>query len=312
MEFTILIKVADYNDLQDRLELPKILSNQLPKNCEIFKLVDYTGMKYKVAVESLGRRRKTLHGPEWMRKHSSGRDYIHGCLVQAKAETYHHQDLPHGLLWLLSERRLKIDNLFAKVHGPTQSCKVDVCYAFPPGNEKGLAVGFMGSGWTTFCVENDIEEDYQLLLQWMGSTPQEHFNFNVLIFNKDGIGLHAATTHQCNRTKHRHHNSRPNYQKQFEHHAIETHMLTIPKNFVRDHQINSYCNAMLSFGHVKFLVPLRVRTDPRRVDDENHVIMYADWQHILDEAGMTKDKVIRFELVGEKSVAGDKVYFEVC
>lgn len=87
---------------------------------------------------------------------------------------------------------------------------------------------------------------------------------------------------------------------------------TIPKNFVRDHQINNYCNAMLSFGHVKFLVPLRVRTDPRRVDDENHVIMYADWQHILDEAGMTKDKVMRFELVGEKSVAGDTVYFEVC
>ncbi|MFS7918149.1 hypothetical protein Hanom_Chr03g00197441 [Helianthus anomalus] len=69
-------------------------------------------------------------------------------------------DLPHGLLWLLSERRLKIENLHAKVHGPKQSSKVDVCYDFTPKNQKGLAGGFMGSRWTTFCFKNDIEEGF--------------------------------------------------------------------------------------------------------------------------------------------------------
>ncbi|MFS7936059.1 putative DNA-binding pseudobarrel domain superfamily [Helianthus anomalus] len=157
-----------------------------------------------------------------VRKDASGRDYVHGCLIQAKEETYYKQvknfylvfiycqlyDLSHDLLWLLSERRLKIDNLVAKVHGPKQSCKVDVYYVFPPENEKGLAAGFMGSGWTTFCFENDIEERCQLLFQWKRSTPVDHFNFTVKIFNKDRIGLHMGTTRHCSCSNHRHRKGR--------------------------------------------------------------------------------------------------------
>ncbi|KAJ0477692.1 hypothetical protein HanRHA438_Chr13g0609631 [Helianthus annuus] len=134
-------------------------------------------------------------------------------------------DLPHGLLWLLFERRLKIDNLLAKVHGPKQSSKVDVCYDFPPENQKGLAAGFMGSGLTTFCFENGIEEGFQLLFQWMGSTPADHFNFNVNIFNKNGVGLQVTPEHQCSRTNHQHSKRRPTYKKKVEYHVTKTNYL---------------------------------------------------------------------------------------
>ena len=129
------------------------------------------------------------------------------------------------MLKLLSERRLKIDNLVAKVHGPKQSSKVDVHYVFSPENKKGLAAGFMGPGWTTFCFENDIEESCQLLFQWMGSTPEDDFNFTVKVFNKDGIALHGETKHHCSRTNHQHRKRRPHYKKQFEYHVLETHSL---------------------------------------------------------------------------------------
>ncbi|MFS7903730.1 hypothetical protein Hanom_Chr01g00027441 [Helianthus anomalus] len=229
--------------------LPKILTNQIPRDCHVIKLINYLGVKYKVVVENMGHISKKIHGFEWnwflesykhknieklcfkklkeakfevyvlsdegfeIRKDGSRRDYVHGCLVHAFEETYYKQDLPHGLLWLLSERWLKIDHLVAKVHGPKQSSKVDVCYVFPPKNEKGLAVGFMGSEWTTFCFENDIEEGYQLLFQWMGSTPADHFNSNVNIFNKNGVGLQVTPEHHCSRTSHRHSKRRPTYKK---------------------------------------------------------------------------------------------------
>ncbi|KAM0024168.1 putative transcription factor B3-Domain family [Helianthus debilis subsp. tardiflorus] len=186
----------------------------------------------------------------------------------------------------------------------------------------------MGSGWTTFCFENDIEEGCQLSFQWMRSTPEDHFNFTVKIFNKDRIGLHVGTTHHCSRSNHRHHKRRPHYKKQFEYHVIRTHNLymlwrmnnitknlllhTIPKKFVREHQLNKYCSAVLSFGYVKFLVLLLVRRDPKKVDDDTYLIMYSNWHRIMDEAGMSMDKVLRFEMVEEKSVSGDNVHFEVC
>ncbi|MFS7995627.1 hypothetical protein Hanom_Chr12g01120151 [Helianthus anomalus] len=312
------------------------MSNQLPRECQVIKLVDYMGFKYKVAVQSMGRKSKRINGPKWfrfvesyknknieklwlkklkevkfeisilsnevleVRKDASGRDNVHGCLIQAeKKHTIRRLktatlflyivsfyfleeklliyilnfDLSHDLLWLFSERRLKIDNLVAKVHEPKQSCKVDVCYVFPIENEKGLAVGFMGSGWTTICFENDIEENCQLLFQWMGSTPEDHFNFTVKIFNKDGIGLHVGTTHHCSCSNHRHRKRRPRYKKQFEYHVIRRHSL--------------------------FLVQLLVRRDPRKADDNTHLIMYSNWQRIIDEAGMSMGKVLRFEMIEE-------------
>ena len=69
---------------------------------------------------------------------------------------------------------------------------------------------------------------------------------------------------------------------------------------------------MLSFGHVKFLVQLVVRRDPRRPDDNNHLVMHTDWQRIMDETGISVGKKLRFEIVKEKSVPGDKIHFEVC
>ncbi|KAM0011871.1 hypothetical protein Hdeb2414_s0058g00758891 [Helianthus debilis subsp. tardiflorus] len=231
------------------------MSNQLPRECQVIKLVDYLGFKYKVVVQSMGRKSKRINGPEWIRfvesyknknieklwlkklkevkfeisvlsnevsevrKDATGRDNVHGCLIQAEEETYYKKvkncylDLSHDLLWLLSGRRLKIDNLVEKVHGPKQSYKVAVCYVFPPENEKGLAAGFMGLGWTTICFENDIEEHCQLLFQWMGSTPEDHFNFTFKIFNQDRIGLHVGTTHHCSRSNHRHRKRHPHYKK---------------------------------------------------------------------------------------------------
>ncbi|MFS7938339.1 putative transcription factor B3-Domain family [Helianthus anomalus] len=194
MDFFIIVNVIELKE--DGLVLPRILTNQIPRDCELIKLVDYLGVKYKLSVQNMGHRSRKIHGCEWIRflesykhknieklcfkevkeakfevfvlstegfeirKDRSGKDYVHGCL-----------DLPHGLLWLLSKRWLKIDNLHAKVHGPKQSSKVDVCYDFTPENQKGLVGGFMGSVWTTFCFENDIEEGCQLLFQWIGSTP---------------------------------------------------------------------------------------------------------------------------------------------
>ncbi|MFS7936060.1 hypothetical protein Hanom_Chr05g00410971 [Helianthus anomalus] len=87
---------------------------------------------------------------------------------------------------------------------------------------------------------------------------------------------------------------------------------TILKKFVREHQLNKYCSARLSFGYVKFLVQLFVRRDPRKAGDDTYLIMYSNWQHIMDEAGTSMGKVLRFEMVEEKSVPGDKVRFEVC
>ncbi|MFS8020153.1 hypothetical protein Hanom_Chr15g01412161 [Helianthus anomalus] len=49
-----------------------------------------------------------------------------------------------------------------------------------------------------------------------------------------------------------------------------------------------------------FLVQLLVRRDPRKGDDNPHLIMYSNWQHIMDEAGMSMDKVLRFKMVEEK------------
>ncbi|KAJ0945486.1 putative transcription factor B3-Domain family [Helianthus annuus] len=259
MDFIIIVNVIELKE--HGLVLPRILTNQIPRDCEVIKLVDYLGGKYKVSVQNMGHRSRKIHGCEWIRflesykhknieklcfkkvkeakfevfvlsnegfeirKDRSGKDYVHGCLVRASEESYYKQDLPHGLLWLLPERRLKIENLHAKVHGPKQSSKVDVCYDFTPENQKGLAGGFMGSGWTTFCFENDIEEGCQLLFQWMGSTPEEHFNFNVNIFNKNGVGLQVTAEHQCSCTNHHHNKRRPSYKKKVEYHVTKTNYM---------------------------------------------------------------------------------------
>ncbi|MFS7926530.1 hypothetical protein Hanom_Chr04g00298121 [Helianthus anomalus] len=42
------------------------MSNQLPRECQVIKLVDYMGFKYKVAVQSMGRKSKRINGPEWI------------------------------------------------------------------------------------------------------------------------------------------------------------------------------------------------------------------------------------------------------
>ncbi|KAJ0919166.1 hypothetical protein HanRHA438_Chr05g0226501 [Helianthus annuus] len=83
-------------------------------------------------------------------------------------------------------------------------------------------------------------------------------------------------------------------------------------NFVREHQQNDYLRAVLSFGHVKFLVQLVVRRDPRRPDDNNHLVMHTDWQRIMDQTGIYVGEKLRFEIVEEKSVRGEKIHFEVC
>ncbi|MFS8009093.1 hypothetical protein Hanom_Chr14g01280471 [Helianthus anomalus] len=87
---------------------------------------------------------------------------------------------------------------------------------------------------------------------------------------------------------------------------------TITKKFVQEHQLNKCRRVVFSCGYVKFLIQLLVRRDPRKVDDNTHLVMYSNWQRIMDEAGMSMGKKLRFEMVGEKSVPGDKVHFEVC
>ncbi|MFS7918150.1 putative DNA-binding pseudobarrel domain superfamily [Helianthus anomalus] len=134
----------------------------------------------------------------------------------------------------------------------------------------------------------------------MGSTPAEHFNFNVNIFNKNGVGLQLTAEHQCSRTNHHHSKRRPSYKKKVEYHVTKTNYMTIPKKFVRDNQLNRYGCAVLSFGHVRFLVPLRVRTDDRQPGDDTHLVMVTDWQHIPDKTGMSVDKILRFEMVKKK------------
>ncbi|MFS8018558.1 hypothetical protein Hanom_Chr15g01393421 [Helianthus anomalus] len=74
----------------------------------------------------------------------------------------------------------------------------------------------------------------------------------------------------------------------------------IPKKFVREHHLNQYFSAVLSFGYVKFLVQLLVRRDPRKADDNTHLVMYSNWQHIMDESGTSMGKKLRFEMVEEK------------
>ncbi|MFS7963294.1 putative DNA-binding pseudobarrel domain superfamily [Helianthus anomalus] len=309
------------------------MSKKLPSECQVIKLVDYMGFKYKLAVQSIGHKSKRINELEWIRfvesyknknieklclkklkevkfeisvlnneglevrKDASGKDYILGCLIQAEEETYYKQvKIDTLFLYIVSVSfglRLKIDNLVAKVHVPKHSSKVDVYYIFTPENLKRLAVGFMGSGWTTFCFENDIEESCQLFFQWMGCTPEDHFNFTVKIFNKDEIGLHMGTKHHCCRSNHQYHKRHPHYKKQFEYHVIRTHnlyilwrmnnqiknllLLMIPKKFVREHQLNKYGSAVLSFGYVKFLVQLLLRRDPRKADDNTHLVMYSNW-----------------------------------
>ncbi|KAM0005396.1 hypothetical protein Hdeb2414_s0212g00835241 [Helianthus debilis subsp. tardiflorus] len=177
MDFMIILNVSELKDVREGLVLPKIFTNHIPKDCQLIKLVDYLGVKYKVSVENMGHRSKKIHGSQWIRflgchKHKNITKLCFKKLKVAKFEVSvlsdegfeirkdgngRDYDLSHGLLWLLSDRRLKIDNLLAKVHGPKQSSKVDVCYVFQPENPKGLASGFMGSGWTTFCFEEDCQ-----------------------------------------------------------------------------------------------------------------------------------------------------------
>ncbi|KAJ0789380.1 putative transcription factor B3-Domain family [Helianthus annuus] len=67
MEFMIIINVSQLADLNEGLVLPKIMANQLPTKCEVIKLVDYTGFKYKISVQSIGHKSKRINGPEWTR-----------------------------------------------------------------------------------------------------------------------------------------------------------------------------------------------------------------------------------------------------
>ncbi|MFS7980187.1 hypothetical protein Hanom_Chr10g00936431 [Helianthus anomalus] len=43
------------------------MSNQLPRECQVLKFVDYVGFKYKVAVQSMGHKSKRINGSEWIR-----------------------------------------------------------------------------------------------------------------------------------------------------------------------------------------------------------------------------------------------------
>ncbi|MFS7962582.1 hypothetical protein Hanom_Chr08g00728351 [Helianthus anomalus] len=78
--------------------------------------------------------------------------------------------------------------------------------------------------------------------------------------------------------------------------------MAIPKKFVREHQLDEYRGAVLR--------------DPRRPNDNTHLVMYSNWQRIMDEVGIFMGKKLgkklTFEIVEEKSVPGDKVHFEVC
>ncbi|MFS7895751.1 hypothetical protein Hanom_Chr00s003348g01712101 [Helianthus anomalus] len=244
MEFMIIINVSELTELTKGLVLPRIMSNQLPRKCEVVWLVDYTGFKYKVAVQSIGRRSKRINGPEWIRF----------------VETYKNKNIEKLCLKKLKEVKFEISVL----------------------NNEGLEIRKDASdrdyvhGWTTFCFENDIEESCQLLFQWMGNTPEDHFN--------------GGTKHHYSHSNHRHRKKRPHYKKQFEYHIIETHNLGIPNKFDREHQLNEYRRAVLSFSHVKFLVQLLVRKDPRRPDDNTHLVMYSNSQRIMDEAGISMGK----------------------
>ncbi|KAJ0753168.1 putative transcription factor B3-Domain family [Helianthus annuus] len=127
MDFMIILNVSELKEVTEGLVLPKILTNQIPRDCQVIKLVDYLGVKYKVAVENMGHRSKKIHGSEWIRflesykhknieklcfkkvkeakfevfvlsnegfeirKDRSGKDYVHGCLVRASEETYYKQ-----------------------------------------------------------------------------------------------------------------------------------------------------------------------------------------------------------------------------
>ncbi|MFS8009094.1 hypothetical protein Hanom_Chr14g01280481 [Helianthus anomalus] len=62
----IIINVSELTELSEGLVLPRITSNQLPRKCEVIKLVDYTGFKYKVVVQSIFRKSKRINGPEWI------------------------------------------------------------------------------------------------------------------------------------------------------------------------------------------------------------------------------------------------------
>ncbi|KAJ0791629.1 putative DNA-binding pseudobarrel domain superfamily [Helianthus annuus] len=146
----IILNVSGMKEVTQGLELPKILSNHIPTDCQLIKLVDYLGVKYKVCVQNMGHRNKKIYSSQWIRfveshkhkniaklcfkklkeakfevsvmsdegfeirKNDNGKDYVHGYLVRASEETYYKQDLPHGLLWLLSDRQLKIDHFTCK------------------------------------------------------------------------------------------------------------------------------------------------------------------------------------------------------
>ncbi|MFS8009011.1 hypothetical protein Hanom_Chr14g01279581 [Helianthus anomalus] len=125
MDFIIIVNVIELKE--DGLVLPRILTNQIPRDCEVINLVDYLGGKYKVFVQHMGHRSRKIHGCEWIRflqsykhrnveklcfkkvkeakfevfvpsnegfeirKDRSGKDYVHGCLVRASEESYYKQ-----------------------------------------------------------------------------------------------------------------------------------------------------------------------------------------------------------------------------
>ncbi|MFS7918147.1 hypothetical protein Hanom_Chr03g00197421 [Helianthus anomalus] len=60
MDFIIIVNVIELKE--DGLVLPRILTNQIPRDCEVIKLVDYLGVKYKVSIQNMGHRSRKIHG----------------------------------------------------------------------------------------------------------------------------------------------------------------------------------------------------------------------------------------------------------
>ncbi|MFS7953303.1 hypothetical protein Hanom_Chr07g00616921 [Helianthus anomalus] len=125
MDFIIIVNVIELKE--DGLVLRRILTNQIPRDCEVIKLVDYLGVKYKVYVQNMGHRSRKIHGCESIRflepykhknieklcfkkvkeakfevfvlsnqgfeiqKDRSGKDYVHSCLVRASEQSYYKQ-----------------------------------------------------------------------------------------------------------------------------------------------------------------------------------------------------------------------------
>nr|XP_043631047.1 uncharacterized protein LOC122602430 [Erigeron canadensis] len=97
-------------------------------------------------------------------------------------------------------------------------------------------------------------------------------------------------------------------------HNLRTRCLTIPKKFVRMHQMQKYLWAKVHFQTGWYPEKVFIRWDSRRPGDDTHVVLQVNWKKVVEDTGMIVNDNFKCEFTLQFNIEkceGDVADFDI-